>query len=109
MLKFVSRGDAGSSASTSTDSVVTHPASTASTSTDPVQPASAKTAQQSSASTSNTGPGELVTVWQWQMVYIAHGITGQVEGPLAEFCLGPQGGQDQYWMHLILPTIYQLH
>jgi len=29
--------------------------------------------------------------WQWQMVYMAHGITDQVEGPIAEFCLGPQG------------------
>lgn len=38
-----------------------------------------------------------VTVWQWQMVYIAHGVTGQLEGPLAEFCLGPQGGQDRHW------------
>jgi len=27
--------------------------------------------------------------WQWQMVYMAHGITDQVEGPLAE-----GGGQD---------------
>jgi len=25
-----------------------------------------------------------------------HGVTGQVEGPLAEFCLGPQGGQDRH-------------
>lgn len=60
MLKFVSRGDAGPSASTSTDSVDTHPAS-ASTSTDPEQPASANTAQQSSAST-NTDPGEVKAV-----------------------------------------------
>jgi len=54
MLKFVSRGDTGSSASTSADSVDTHPAS-ASTSSDPVQSASANTAQPSSAST-NTRP-----------------------------------------------------
>jgi len=32
-----------------------------------------------------------LTVWQWQMVYIAHGGTDQVESPLAEFCLGPHG------------------
>lgn len=45
-----------------------------------------------------------VTVWQWQMVYIAHGVTGQLEGPLAEFCLGPQGGQDRHCMSVIIDS-----
>ena len=61
MLKFVSRGDAGSSASTSTDSVDPHPAP-ASTNTEPVLAASASTntdqVQLDSANT-NTDPMQL--------------------------------------------------
>lgn len=43
--------------------------------------------------------------WQWQMVYMAHGITDQVEGPLAEFCLGPQGGQDRHWTQALTHAV----
>jgi len=43
-----------------------------------------------------------VIVWQLQINYM-----GQVGGPLTEFCLGLQGGQDRLWCGLYQSDVHE--